>query len=57
MVRVNLAQAQAQLSELLDQVEAGEDIVITRDGRPVAHISAIKAEPPPSQKSRSMSSN
>lgn len=39
MVTVNLAQAKARLSELLDKVEAGEEVVITRRGRPVAHIS------------------
>ena len=33
MVTVNLAQAKATLSELLDKVEAGEDVVITRRGR------------------------
>ncbi len=38
MVTVNLAQAKAHLSELLDKVEAGEDVVITRRGRAVAHI-------------------
>ncbi|MBI4969392.1 MAG: type II toxin-antitoxin system Phd/YefM family antitoxin [Rhodospirillales bacterium] len=40
MVTVNLAQAKAHLSELLDKVEAGEDLVITRHGRPVAHVVA-----------------
>ena len=38
MITVNLAQAKAHLSELLDKVEAGEDVVITRHGRAVAHI-------------------
>jgi len=38
---VNLAQAKASLSELLDKVEGGEDVVITRHGRPVARLSAI----------------
>ncbi len=41
MVTVNLAQAKAHLSELLDKVEAGEEIVITRRGRPVAHLSPV----------------
>lgn len=41
MVTVNLAQAKARLSELLDKVEDGERIVITRHGRPVAAISAL----------------
>ena len=40
MATVNLAHAKAHLSELLDRVEAGEDVIITRHGRPVAHMSA-----------------
>jgi antitoxin (DNA-binding transcriptional repressor) of toxin-antitoxin stability system len=38
MVTVNLARAKAHLSELLDKVEAGEEVIITRRGRPVAQI-------------------
>jgi prevent-host-death family protein len=41
MVRVSLAEAKARLSELLDQVEAGEELVITRHGRAVAHVHSI----------------
>jgi antitoxin (DNA-binding transcriptional repressor) of toxin-antitoxin stability system len=41
MVTVNLAQAKARLSELLDKVENGEAVVITRHGRPVANRSAV----------------
>ena len=41
MVTVNIAQAKARLSALLDKVEAGEDVVITRHGRPVAHLSSV----------------
>ncbi|MGA2792540.1 MAG: type II toxin-antitoxin system prevent-host-death family antitoxin [Roseiarcus sp.] len=41
MVTVNLAQAKAHLSELIDKVEGGEDVVITRHGKPVAHLSAL----------------
>ena len=40
MVTVNLTQAKARLSELLDKVEAGQDVVITRHGKAVAHMSA-----------------
>ena len=35
---VNLTQAKARLSELLDKVEAGREFVITRRGKAVAHI-------------------
>jgi len=41
MVTVNLVQAKARLSELLDKVEAGEDVIITRHGRAVAHIHPV----------------
>jgi len=40
MVTVSLAQAKAHLSELLDKVEAGEEVVVTRHGRAVARILA-----------------
>jgi len=41
MVTVTLIEAKAHLSELLAKVEAGEQVVITRHGRPVAHLSGI----------------
>ena len=40
MITVSLAQAKARLSELLDNVEAGQDVIITRRGKAVAHLSA-----------------
>ena len=36
----SVAQAKAQLSTLLDAVEAGEDVEITRRGRAVARLTA-----------------
>lgn len=52
MRTVSVAQAKAHLSELLDQVEAGEDVVITRHGRAVAHVRAVSRpkEPIPFEK-------
>jgi prevent-host-death family protein len=41
MVTVNLVQAKAHLSELLDKVEAGEEVIITGHGRAVAHIHPV----------------
>jgi prevent-host-death family protein len=38
MVTVSLVQAEPQLSALLDRVECGEEVVITRHGRDVARI-------------------
>ena len=47
MVTVNLARAKAQLSELLDRVEAGEEVVITRHGRAVAHLHPVPCQKRP----------
>ena len=41
MVTVSLVEAKAHLSELLDKVEAGEEVIITRHGRAVAHIHPV----------------
>ncbi|WP_419939158.1 type II toxin-antitoxin system Phd/YefM family antitoxin [Candidatus Palauibacter sp.] len=39
---VNVHEAKTQLSRLLAQVEAGEDVVIARRGEPVARLVACK---------------
>ncbi|MER8399348.1 type II toxin-antitoxin system prevent-host-death family antitoxin [Mesorhizobium sp. M0306] len=41
MDAVNLADAKAHLSELVDRVEAGDSIDITRRGKPVARLTAV----------------
>jgi prevent-host-death family protein len=41
MLTVTLVEAKTRLSELLDKVAAGEEIVITRHGRPAARIAAV----------------
>ncbi|HKN28040.1 MAG TPA: type II toxin-antitoxin system prevent-host-death family antitoxin [Roseiarcus sp.] len=41
MITISLAHAKAHLSELLDKVEAGEEVVITRHGRAVAHVRSV----------------
>ena len=41
MDRVNLTDAKAHLSELVDRVEAGDSIDITRRGKAVARLSAV----------------
>lgn len=40
-VQVNIAKAKATLPELVARAEAGEDVVLTRNGKPVATIAAI----------------
>jgi len=44
MIKVSLAQARIRLSELIQIVEAGEEVIITRYGQAVAHI--IRASRP-----------
>ncbi len=38
MVTVNVHEAKTHLSRLLARVEAGEEVVITRNGKPVARL-------------------
>jgi len=38
MIQVNVHTAKTQLSQLLVRVEDGEDVVIARNGRPVARV-------------------
>lgn len=46
-VHVNIAKAKATLSELIAKAEAGEEVVLTRNGKPVATIQAAVAQPKP----------
>lgn len=47
MTTVSIAEAKAHLSALLNKVEAGEELVITRHGRAIAQISAISQSKKP----------
>lgn len=38
MKQVNIHEAKTHLSQLLEQVEGGEEIVIGRNGRPIARL-------------------
>jgi prevent-host-death family protein len=38
MKQIQASVAKAQFAELLDEVERGETIVITRHGKPIAHL-------------------
>jgi prevent-host-death family protein len=44
-MHVNIYAAKTQLSRLVDQVNAGEDVVITRHGRPVARLVPVAGRP------------
>jgi prevent-host-death family protein len=41
MTTVNIAQAKATLSALVDRAAAGEEIVLARAGRPVARLTSL----------------
>jgi prevent-host-death family protein len=43
---VNVYEAKTQLSKLLEQVEAGDEIVIARNGRPVARLVPLRRSRP-----------
>jgi prevent-host-death family protein len=49
-MRVDVGQAKTDLSKLLARVEAGEEVVITRDGRPLARLVRIEPSSPPGER-------
>ena len=44
---VNISEAKAQLSRLVEEVQKGERVVIANAGRPVAVLTAFKTDPDP----------
>jgi prevent-host-death family protein len=40
--QVNVYEAKTRLSKLLEQVEAGEDVVIARNGKPIAQLIPVQ---------------
>ena len=47
MATVNVHEAKSQLSRLLAQVEAGEEVIIARNGKPIAQLVACKPKRKP----------
>ena len=45
MIRVNIREAETQLSRYIDLSEQGEVVVICRDDQPVAELRAVEASP------------
>ncbi|HEX3244007.1 MAG TPA: type II toxin-antitoxin system Phd/YefM family antitoxin [Chloroflexota bacterium] len=41
MESVNVHEAKTHLSKLLERVEAGEEIIIARNGRPIARLTGL----------------
>ena len=47
MKHVGIRQARQDLPDLIDRAEAGEEVIITRQGRPVAKLVAAPRDPIP----------
>lgn len=45
MESIGIYEAKSRLSELVEKAEAGQDVVITRRGRPVVKLVRAKPEP------------
>ncbi len=48
VITMNVAEAKAKLSELLDAAAAGNEVVIARAGRPMARL--VPVGPPPERR-------
>ncbi len=49
MSTLTVSELQARLPQLIDQLRPGEEVVITRDDRPVARLTATRPPRPPRQ--------
>jgi prevent-host-death family protein len=47
MVIANIHQAKTNLSKLIEQAEAGEEVVIARNGKPVVRLTAVEPSAKP----------
>jgi prevent-host-death family protein len=44
LTTVNIYEAKTQLSKLVDQAARGEDVIIARNGKPIARLTTLKQE-------------
>ncbi len=47
METVNIYEAKTRLSQLVDKAAAGEDVVVSRNGKPLVRITALTSEKRP----------
>jgi prevent-host-death family protein len=45
-MRISIAEAKGQLTELVQRVEEGEEVILTRDGQPAAQLVAATKKKP-----------
>ena len=43
--QVSIAQAKAEFAALVSRAEAGDEIIVTRNGKPVARLTALTERP------------
>ncbi len=53
-MNITVSEAKAKFSELIRRVEAGEEVVLTRNGKPVARLSEPVETPHPGKLRMSM---
>jgi prevent-host-death family protein len=44
-IKVNIAEAKAKLSALIEAAERGEEVIIARNGKPVARLNSVGSWP------------
>lgn len=44
-IQINIAEAKAKLSELAARAEAGEDVVLARNGKPILRLQPLASPP------------
>ena len=54
MLQMNIHEAKTNLSQLLEQIEAGEDVIIARHGKPVARLIPYTVKPAQQRKPGSL---
>jgi len=52
MKHVGIFEAKTNLSRLIEQVEKGQQVMITRNGKPVAKLVRVRSEPTPEEVER-----
>lgn len=45
-IQVNVQEAKTRLSQILMQAESGDDVIIARDGTPIARLVPVGPPPP-----------
>lgn len=51
-MQISVSDAKAQLTDLVRKAEAGEDVVLTRHGKPVLRLVPIVRKPTPEERAR-----